>query len=165
MADLLLKSPIKYEPHQVNRWVLRFPTDISIQTWQLKSVTAPSNDITTSEISFLNTSVDVASKYKWGEMSVVVIDYIAPSTGQGLVEWLRLHAESVSGRMGYAVGYKKTISLERLDPTGVVVQEWSLINCMLKGKVDFGSNGLDYSGTGVSELSFTLQPERCILLY
>ena len=42
---------------------------------------------------------------------------------QALMEWFRLHAESVSGRMGYASGYKKDIELEMLDPTGVVIEK------------------------------------------
>ena len=162
--SLLLQSPIKYEPHQTHRFMLKFPTDIGIQTWQLKSVGVPSVDIKSSEINFINTSVDVASSYKWQQMDITLYDYIAPSTTQGLIEWLRLHAESVTGRMGYAVGYKKNLILEKLDPTGVRVQEWDLINCMLVGTVDFGSS-FDYSSPGVQEIKFTIQPERCILSF
>jgi hypothetical protein len=42
------------------------------------------------------------------------------------MEWVRLCAESVTGRMGYAAGYKKNVDLEMLDPTGVVVEKWIL---------------------------------------
>ncbi len=162
--SLLLQAPIKYEPHQTHRFMLKFPTDIGIQTWSLKSCDVPKIDVKSSEIHFLNTSVDVASSYKWKEMNITLYDYIAPSTTQGLIEWLRLHAESVSGRMGYAVGYKKNLILEKLDPTGVRVSEWELINCMIVGSASFGSN-FDYSSPGVQELSFTIQPERCILSF
>jgi hypothetical protein len=46
------------------------------------------------------------------------------------MEWVRLHAESVTGRMGYAAGYKKDVDLEMLDPTGVAVEKWILQGCI-----------------------------------
>jgi len=164
MADLLLSSPLKAEPKKQNRWLLRFPTDIGIQTWACKTVTAPKMNITTNEMKFLNTSTYVNGSYTWESMTITVRDFIAPSTSQGLIEWVRLHAESVTGRMGYNVGSYKTINLELLDPTGVRISEWLCVNCILKDSVDFGGN-LDYANDEVLELSFTIQPQYCVLLY
>jgi len=164
MADLLLSSPLKAEPKKQNRWLLRFPTDIGIQTWACKTVTAPKMNITTNEMKFLNTSTYVNGSYTWESMTITVRDFIAPSTSQGLIEWVRLHAESVTGRMGYNVGSSKTINLELLDPTGVRISEWLCVNCILKDSVDFGGN-LDYANDEVLELSFTIQPQYCVLLY
>jgi hypothetical protein len=78
------------------------------------------------------------------------------------MEWVRLHAESVTGRMGYAAGYKKDIELEMLDPTGVVVEKWILQGTFLTN-ADFGS--LDYSSEDIAEITVTLRPDRCILVY
>lgn len=162
--DLLLQSPIKAEPKKQNRWILRFPTDVGVQPWALKSVSAPKMNLTTNEMRFLNTSTFVNGSYKWAEMSITVRDFIAPSTSQGLIEWLRLHAESVTGRMGYNVGSSKTLTLELLDPTGVRISEWELRNCILTGDVDFGGT-FDYTSDEVSELTFSIQPQYCVLLY
>ena len=71
-------------------------------------------------------------------------------------------AESVTGRMGYAAGYKKDIELEMLDPTGVVVEKWILQGSMLTN-VDFGS--LDYSSEDIAEITTTIRMDRCILVY
>ena len=69
------------------------------------------------------------------------------------MEWVRLHSESVTGRQGYAAGYKKDIELEMLDPTGVVIEKWILQGTMLND-VDFGS--LDYGNSDLVEISATL---------
>lgn len=164
MADLLLSSPLKAEPKKQNRWLLRFPTDIGIQTWACKNVAAPKMNITTNEMKFLNTSTYVNGSYTWQSMAITVRDFIAPSTSQGLIEWVRLHAESVTGRMGYNVGSSKTINLELLDPTGVRISEWLCVNCILTESVDFGGT-FDYANDDVLELSFTIQPQYCVLLY
>ena len=74
------------------------------------------------EIPFLNTSTYVAGRFTWNTINVTFRDPIGPSAAQALMEWVRLTAESVTGRMGYAAGYKKDLDLEMLDPTGVAVE-------------------------------------------
>jgi hypothetical protein len=78
------------------------------------------------------------------------------------MEWVRLCAESVTGRMGYAAGYKKDIDLEMLDPTGVVVEKWLIEDAFLTS-VNFDSLG--YNTDGLATISATLQMDRCILVY
>jgi hypothetical protein len=78
------------------------------------------------------------------------------------MEWVRLHAESVTGRMGYAAGYKKDIELEMLDPTGVVVEKWILQGTFITN-ADFGS--LEYSDDEIADITVTLRMDRCILVY
>jgi hypothetical protein len=78
------------------------------------------------------------------------------------MEWVRLTSESVTGRQGYAIGYKRDLELEMLDPTGAVVQKWILKNCFLTD-VDFGD--LAYSDDGLATISATIRPDYCILAY
>ncbi len=78
------------------------------------------------------------------------------------MEWVRLHAESLSGRMGYAAGYKKTVTIKGLDPTGIEVEKWVMQQCMITN-IDFGDNAQD--DDEVQTVSLTLQPWRCILNY
>ena len=78
------------------------------------------------------------------------------------MEWVRLHAESVTGRMGYAAGYKKNVVLEMLDPTGVVVEKWILEQCMITKSA---WDGVSYSDDKLAGLDVTLQMDRCILVY
>jgi hypothetical protein len=162
MADLLMKMPFQYEPKRKNRFILTFPSSLGINSWYVESTNRPKWSNTPVEIPFLNTSTYVAGRFKWDAISVTFRDPIGPSASQALMEWVRLHAESVTGRMGYAAGYKKDVDLEMLDPTGVAVEKWILQGCLLSD-VDFDTLG--YSEDGLITVKATMQPDRCILVY
>lgn len=162
MSDLLNKMPIPYEPKRQNRFILRFPSDLGINEWFVESASRPTIKINEKEIEFLNTSTWVAGRFTWDSIQVKFRDPIGPSASQALMEWVRLHAESVTGRMGYAAGYKRNVDLEMLDPTGVVVEKWILVNTMLTN-VSFGS--LAYNSDALADITATLRPDRCILVY
>jgi len=162
MADLLMKMPIPFEPKRQNRFILRFPSSLGINEWYVESTSRPAITINTTEIPFLNTSTYVAGRFTWGTINVTFRDPIGPSASQALMEWVRLHAESVTGRMGYAAGYKKNIDLEMLDPTGVVVEKWIMEGTFLTS-VNF--NTLAYNSEGIATIQATLRPDRCILVY
>ena len=107
MADLLMKMPVPYEPKRQNRFILRFPSSLGINEWFVQAASRPTITIGSTPIPFLNTETYVAGKFKWSSIQVTFIDPIGPSASQALMEWVRLHAESVTGRMGYASGYKQ----------------------------------------------------------
>ena len=86
----------------------------------------------------------------------------AKRASQAVMEWVRLHSESVTGRQGYAAGYKRDVELEMLDPTGVVVSKWILKNTMCTA-ADFGD--LDYSQDDLATISLTLRFDYAILCY
>jgi hypothetical protein len=162
MADLLMRMPIPYEPKKQNRFILRFPSPLGIQEWYVKSASRPKYTSEETEIQFLNTSTFVVGRFKWETISVTFRDPIGPSATQALMEWVRLHSESVTGRQGYAAGYKKDIELEMLDPSGVVIEKWILQGTMLND-VDFGS--LDYSTSEIAEITATLRFDRAISVF
>jgi len=162
MADLLMKMPIPYEPKRQNRFIMRFPSTLGINEWFVESASRPHITIAATEIQFLNTSTFVAGRFNWQTINVTFRDPIGPSAAQALMEWVRLHAESVTGRMGYAAGYKKDIDLEMLDPTGVVVEKWILYGTFL---TDVNFNALSYSQDALANITATLRPDRCVLIY
>ena len=162
MANLLMKMPVPYEPKKQNRFILRFPSSLGINEWFVMSASRPKINIGEVEIPFLNTSTWVAGRFTWDAIDITFKDPIGPSAAQALMEWVRLHAESVTGRMGYAAGYKKNVELEMLDPAGVVIEKWILEGTFLTN-VNFGS--LDYSSENIAEITATLRPDRCILVY
>jgi hypothetical protein len=95
-------------------------------------------------------------------MTVKFRDPIGPSATQAIMEWVRLHAESVTGRMGYAAGYKKNVDLEMLDPTGVVVEKWILEGTFLLG---YDGGSLAYNSDNIAGITCQMQMDRCILVY
>jgi hypothetical protein len=162
MADLLMKMPIPYEPKRNNRFILRFPSTLGINEWFVETAARPHITINSVEIPFLNTSTYVAGRFNWGEINVTFRDPIGPSASQALMEWVRLCAESVTGRMGYAAGYKKNVDLEMLDPTGVVVEKWIMEGTWMK---DVNFNSLGYSDDKIATVTAQLRMDRCILVY
>ena len=157
-----MKMPLPYEPKRQNRFILRFPSTLGINEWFVESSKRPSIKIKDTEIPFLNTSTFVAGRFNWDSIPVTFRDPIGPSASQALMEWVRLHAESVTGRMGYAAGYKRDVDIEMLDPTGVVVEKWILYGTFLTA-VDFGV--LNYSQDNLATISATLRMDRCVLVY
>lgn len=162
MSDLLLKMPLEYEPLRKNRWLMRFPADLGIQEWWLKTAARPKIKQGEQAIDFLNTKTHVLGKYEWESMQITLRDPIGPSASQAIMEWVRLHSESVTGRQGYAIGYKRDVEIEMLDPNGVVVQKWILKNVMLTD-VDFGA--LDYSEDALAEITATLVYDYAVLCF
>lgn len=162
MADLLMKMPVPYEPKRKNRFILRFPSSLGINEWYVFSSARPSMKVNATEIPFLNTSTYVAGRFNWEELRVTFKDPIGPSASQALMEWMRLHAESVTGRMGYAAGYKKDVELEMLDPTGVVVEKWILQGTFLTN-LNFGD--LSYDRDELATIEASLRMDRCIQVY
>lgn len=162
MSDLLIKMPLEFEPLRKNRFLLRFPSDLGIQEWWVAKCGAPQIDQAAKAIDFLNAKTYVVGKYEWKTIDVTLRCPIGPSAPQAIMEWVRLHSESVTGRQGYAAAYKRNVELEMLDPTGVAVSKWLLVNCVVtNAKFD----DFDYSSDELLTCQLTLQPDYCILLY
>lgn len=162
MPVLLRGVPTQYEPKLKNRFVLSFPNELDIPEWLVQTSGRPAIDIEATEIPYINTKSYVASKYSWGTIDIEFIDAIGPSTSQKLMEWVRLHAESYTGRMGYANSYKKQILIQALDPTGVIIETWKLFECQIT-KAEFDSN--DHGSGDLLKPKITIQPYYCILEY
>ncbi len=95
-------------------------------------------------------------------MDVTLYDPIAPSGAQQVMEWIRTHYESVSGRAGYADFYKRDIQLKLLDPIGTVVEFWDIKGAFLTS-IDFG--GLDYGTDDATEIALSMRYDNCVLQY
>lgn len=162
MSDLLNKMPVPYEPKRKNRWLFRFPSELGIQEFWLVSAARPTITIADVEIPLLNTSTFVAGRFNWETIDVTLRDGIGPSTAQAVMEWIRLCAESATGRMGYAAGYKKNVEIEMLDPTGVVVEKWVLEGTFITSG-NFGDLAMD--DDSLAEVQITLRPDRALLIF
>ena len=159
MADLLRQTPIDYELIRANRYELLFPTELGIESWMVQKASRPKFKVNVVDVPFMNTKFFVPGQYEWEAMDIEMIQTIGPSTSQKMMEWLRLMAESLTGRMGYAKGYMKDLILTSLDPTGVAVEQWILQNCFITS-IDFGEN--DHSSDALQMIKFTIQPQYCI---
>lgn len=162
MSDLLMRAPLEYEPLRKNRFLFRFPSDLGISEWWISSASRPTITMNETEIQFLNTSTWVVGRYIWEKITITLRDFIGPSSSQAVMEWIRLASESVTGRQGYAVAYKRDVVIECLDPTGVSVSSWLLKNVM-PVVANFGD--LDYADDALMTIQLELRPDYCILSY
>jgi hypothetical protein len=156
VTDML---PNKYEPKRKFRWVLQIE---GVDAFLMKTAARPSFETDPIEIGFINATRYLAGKTKFSEMSVTLYDPIAPSASQQIMEWIRLHYESVSGRGGYADFYKRDLQLKVLDPVGTVVELWDLKGCWLTN-VEYGD--LDYDVSDAMEVAITIRYDNAVLQY
>ena len=162
MAETLAVSdmlPNKFEPKRKFRWVFAIE---GIDAFLLKSAARPTFNIGEQELQFMNSKRYVAGKLNFDTLSVTIYDPIAPSGAQQVMEWVRTHAESVSGRAGYADFYKRDIQLKMLDPVGTVVELWDIKGAFLT-QANF--NDLDYGGEEPVEIAMTIRFDNCVLQY
>ena len=159
-GEMIRGIPFEYEPKRINRFFAEFADELGIEVWKVQKFKRPSLKINSVPIQHMNEQNYVIGRYTWDEMQITFLDPIGPSTSQQLMEWVRLHAESLTGREGYAAGYKKNILLKSLDPTGIEVEKWFLEQCQIVS-VDFGENS--YEDDGLIMPTMTIQPWRCIL--
>ena len=151
--------PNKFEPKRKNRWVLMVE---GIDAYIVKTAKRPTVTTEPVEIPFINSRRWLAGLTKYGTMEITLHDPIAPSGAQQVMEWIRLHFESVSGRSGYADFYKRDIQLKLLDPVGTVVELWDCKGAMIN-EASFGE--LTYEDGGMAEISLTIQCDQYILQF
>ena len=151
--------PNKFEPKRKNRWVFAIE---GIDAFILKTASRPSFTIGEQEINFINAKRYIAGKMTFDTMSVTLHDPIAPSGAQQVMEWIRTHYESVSGRAGYADFYKRDCQIKMLDPVGTVVELWDIKGAFLTN-ANFGD--LSYDAEDPADISLTIRFDNCVLQY
>ena len=151
--------PNKFEPKRKFRWVLNIE---GIDAFLMKTAGRPSFTTGEQEINYINSTRYIAGKTKFETLTVTLHDPIAPSGAQQVMEWVRTHFESVSGRAGYADFYKRDCQLKLLDPVGTVVELWDIKGAFLT-EANFGD--LAYDSEDPAEISITLQFDNCVLQF
>ena len=147
-----------FEPKQKNRFILYVD---GIPSYQIKGMGAVTISQGTVALNHINVQRFVKGKSTWNPISMTLFDPITPSGAQAVMEWVRLHHESVTGRDGYSDFYKKDLTFNVLGPVGDVVSEWIIKGAMITD-ASFG----DYSwedADAAQELTFTVQPDYCVL--
>ena len=161
MANLVDPSEIMFtafEPKQQNRFI--FYVD-GIPAYLIKTAARPKLATEALELQHMNVSRYVKGKTTWETIDLVLYDPIVPSGAQAVMEWVRLHHESVTGRDGYSDFYKKDLTMNVLGPVGDIVSEWIIKGAMIT-EANFGDYSWDNESAAV-ELQLTVQPDYCIL--
>ena len=157
VTDML---PNKFEPKRKFRWVFALE---GVDAFLMKTAARPSMAIAEKEIPFINAKRYVAGKLTFSDMSITLYDPIAPSGAQQVMEWIRTHYESVSGRAGYADFYKRDIQCKLLDPIGTVIELWDIKGAFITSA---NFNELTYENDADPvEIALTLRYDNAVLQY
>jgi hypothetical protein len=92
---------------------------------------------------------------------MTLFDPITPSGAQAVMEWTRLHHESVTGRDGYSDFYKKDVTIDILGPVGDIVSEWVIKGAFIKSAT-FGDYNWDTDNVATN-LTVVLGMDYCVL--
>jgi hypothetical protein len=126
-----------FEPKQKNRFIMYMD---GIPAYIIKGVSAVTLTQDEVVLNHINVLRKVKGKSKWSNITLTLFDPITPSGAQAVMEWVRLHHESVTGRNGYSDFYKKDLTFNVLGPVGDIVSEW-----IVKGALIVNANFGDYS--------------------
>ena len=147
-----------FEPRQANRFILYMD---GIPSYLIKGV----NAVTVSQgevvLNHINVYRKVKGKTTWGDIQMTLFDPITPSGAQSVMEWVRLHHESVTGRDGYSDFYKKDLVIDVLGPVGDIVGEWIIKGAFIK-EANFGDYSWDTENTAVN-ITMTVAMDYCVL--
>ena len=146
-----------FEPKQQNRFVLYVDGFPSYLIKGLGAIQVSQNPVV---LNHINIQRYVKGKTTWGTISMTLYDAITPSGAQSVMEWVRLHHESVTGRDGYSDFYKKDLTVNVLGPVGDVVSEWIIKGALI---TDASFGDYSYENDGVVEIAITVQPDYCVL--
>ncbi len=153
----LFDRAFDWEPKYTNRFIMYIG---DIPTYIIKAAARPS--LTNGEVilDHINVERKLKGKTRWQDVSITLYDPIVPSGAQSVMEWVRLHHESLTGRDGYSTQYKKDIRFNSLSPTGEIIEEW-----LLKGAFIADSNfgQMDWSTEESVQIELTLKYDYAVL--
>ena len=162
MANLVSEQELfftAFEPKVQNRYIMQLD---GVPSYLIKKITRPKLTQEKKKIDHINLQRYIKGKSVWDELDLELYDPIVPSGAQAVMEWVRLHHESVTGRDGYAEFYKKDIIINVLGPVGDKVEEWILKGCQITS-VEFGE--MKWETDDPVSISLKIQPDFCILNY
>ena len=159
VSDNFYDKAFSWEPKYQHKFVMNID---GIPAFLVKTSAKPS--LTNGEVvlDHINVKRKLKGKSAWNSIAITIYDAIVPSAAQAVMQWVRLHHESATGRDGYASVYKKDIVLNQLSPLGEIIEEWQIKGAYLS-EVNFGS--LDWSAEDVVMIDATLNYDWALLSY
>ena len=162
MADILTTDEIffqSFEPKTKNRFIMYIE---GIPAYLIRTAGRPTVTFEEIELDHINVKRYVKGKGTWETLEVTLYDPIVPSGAQAVMEWVRLHKESVTGRDGYSDFYKKDITFNVLGPVGDKVEEWTLKGAMIQ-VANFGD--MNFETNEPNDITLTLRYDYAILQF
>ena len=160
MADLVSSNELFYTPYEP-KLKNRFIMDIDgIPAYTIKTAQRPQITFEKIELEHMNITRYVKGKGRWQQLQITLYDPIVPSAASAVIEWIRLHHESATGRDGYSDFYKKNINFQVLGPVGDIIEKWTLNGAFI---ADASFGDMDFASSDPIEITLTLRYDYAIL--
>ena len=162
MPDLIDPSEIMFtpfEPKVKHRFIMYIE---GVPAYLIKAAARPQLTFEEIALDHINVKRYVKGKGDWQNLNITLYDAIVPSGAQAVMEWVRLHKESVTGRDGYSDFYKKDITINVLGPVGDKVEEWTLKGAWIK-EANFGE--MSWETNEPMDITLTLRYDYAILQF
>jgi len=162
MPDLIDPSEIMFtpfEPKIKHRFIMYIE---GVPAYLIKAAARPQLTFEEIALDHINVKRYVKGKGDWQNLNITLYDAIVPSGAQAVMEWVRLHKESVTGRDGYSDFYKKDITINVLGPVGDKVEEWTLKGAWIK-EANFGE--MAWETNEPMDIVLTLRYDYAILQF
>ena len=148
----------EFEPKQKNRFIMYVDGIPSYTIKAISAVTLTQDEVV---LNHINVYRKVKGKSKWSNITMTLFDPITPSGAQAVMEWVRLHHESVTGRDGYSDFYKKDLTIDILGPVGDIVSEWVIKGAFIVN-ANFGEYNWD-NESAAQNLTVEVAMDYCVL--
>ena len=162
MPDLIDPSEIMFtpfEPKTKNRFIMYVE---GIPAYLIRAVARPQITFEEIVLDHINVKRYVKGKGEWQPLQINLYDPIVPSGAQAVMEWVRLHKESVTGRDGYSDFYKKDVTFNVLGPVGDKVEEGTLKGSYIQD-ANFGE--MSWDSNEPADITLTLRYDYAILQF
>jgi hypothetical protein len=159
--DDLFNNAFAWEPKYTNRFIMQL-AGTNIPSYLIKASARPS--ITNGEIVLDHINIDrkVKGKSRWNDISITLYDPVTSEGAQTVMEWIRLHHESLTGRDGYSSDYKKDIEFYALSSLGEKIENWTLKGAFI---LDANFGTMDWATEDAVTIELTLKYDYAILQY
>ena len=157
----LFNSAFSWEPKYANRFIMQL-AGTGIPAFLVKAAARPT--IANGEIVLDHINIDrkVKGKSRWSDVSITIYDPITTEGAQEVMEWIRFHHESITGRDGYSSDYKRDVQFYALSALGEKIENWTLKGTFISD-ANFGQ--MDWGTEEAMTIELTLKYDYAILQY
>jgi hypothetical protein len=147
---LLWSDAYTWEPKYAYHFVLLIE---NVPAYLIQASDKPSIENGEVTIDHINVQRKMKGKSKWSDISMTLYDPVIPSGAQAVMDWVRRHHESATGRDGYSTYYKKDLKLQQLSPLGEIIETWDVKGAYIKSAT-FGKN--DWTSEEIMKIELTI---------
>lgn len=150
------QNAYSWEPKRQNQFIMSI---FDIPAFLIRTSDKPKLANGEVPLDHINVKRYVKGKSEWNAITITLYDSIDAGGANDVMNWVRQHHESITGRNGYSTFYKKNIKLQQLSPLGEIIEEWELVGTFITD-ADFGS--LDWGTPDPVDVSLTLRYDYAI---